>query len=287
MPHRILVCLDSSPHAEGVLRYGVGLAAALDATLAVVHAYQVPFVVESGLAGVPAFNDLDAQARIEAQTRMDELEACFPDATFDVTLVRGTPHRAIAQAVDGVNADLLVMGTHGRTGLPRLVLGSVAERVLRSSVVPVLTLPCRPSPPAFQIERILVPHDFSRRSNHALHIAGGLRGRLGAHLHVVHALPSTAGFWDDDSQRVHYEHALERELRRTVIEELGEDLASVSAPPTSEEGVAATLLAEAATRSSDLIALSASGKNRVERVLLGSVTERVLRSSPVPVLTLP
>ncbi|HTJ26827.1 MAG TPA: universal stress protein [Candidatus Limnocylindria bacterium] len=123
---RILVAVDGSAPSTAAIRYAVRLARATGARLIFCHAVER--------------NDL--QARRDGHDLMDaacdEARAAGLDADLDLTV--GSPVEAILAAADARGAQLIVMGTHGRTGAERLKLGSVAERVVRSARSPVLTV---------------------------------------------------------------------------------------------------------------------------------------------------
>ena len=122
------------------MRAGTELAAQLGATLILVHAFHAePVVDANGLYLSVAERREDARGDLDHA--LSNARAILPSAT--AILVEGEPAEAILGAVAQTRADLLVMGTHGRGGLTRLLLGSVAEKVLRHSPVPVVTISSR------------------------------------------------------------------------------------------------------------------------------------------------
>ena len=141
---RILVPVDFSPHADRGFRYGATLAQRLGATLALLHVVEDPFVTgawnsEIVVANVPELLDnlmADAQRRLA----MLKESAATMGVTADTAVVIGRPAQAIVDHATEGGFDLIVMGTHGRTGLSHAVMGSVAERVLRKAPCPVLTV---------------------------------------------------------------------------------------------------------------------------------------------------
>jgi len=133
----ILVPTDGSDGANAALAEAVGLASAFDAT---VHSlYIVDTTTPQSDAG---YVDLvESFERIGEETTEAAVERAASAGVEGVGAVRtGRPHRAILEYADEVGADLLVMGTHGRTGLERYLLGSVTEKVVRTADVPVLTV---------------------------------------------------------------------------------------------------------------------------------------------------
>ncbi len=129
---RILIPTDFSPTADAALAYAAKLSAKTGAAaLIALHVVSPVYYLEAADLAL-----LLREAREVAQRALDRLRP-VPSRTL---LVNGVPHEAIVETARSVGADLIVMGTHGRSGLQRLVLGSVAENVLRHAPCPVLTL---------------------------------------------------------------------------------------------------------------------------------------------------
>jgi universal stress protein A len=128
---RILVPVDFSPAAGAAFRYASNLGAAFGARLIVLHVISPVYYLE------PAdFASLVHEARLAAEARLSKLRPAPSRALVEV----GIPHDLIVQVAESVGADLIVIGTHGRSGLQRLMLGSVAENVVRHAPCPVLTV---------------------------------------------------------------------------------------------------------------------------------------------------
>lgn len=129
----ILIPTDGSQGATGALEHGIEIASQGDATL---HAL---YVVDARLArSGPLLDTL----RGEGRQAVRDVEVAGTQAGLPVVteIVKGNPHQEILDYVAKHGVDMIVMGTHGRTGLDRAVMGSVAERVVRQSPVPVLTV---------------------------------------------------------------------------------------------------------------------------------------------------
>jgi nucleotide-binding universal stress UspA family protein len=137
---RILVPTDFDEGADGALDLAVDVAKKYGASITLLHAYEVPLYVYSGVPAVPA--DYWTPIRNAASRRLEaavaDLEKRSPGAK--AMLSQGAPWEQILQAAEETKADLIVMGTHGRRGLTHAVLGSVAEKVVRLSPIPVLTV---------------------------------------------------------------------------------------------------------------------------------------------------
>ena len=138
---RILVPHDFSDDAAAALDFAVELAKQLGGELHLLHAYRMPLEIFSPY-GVAIPDSVMPEIREAASRRLKELSAQVKDAGLQVQLHlrEGPPADSIAEAARELGADLIVMGTRGRTGLAHVVLGSVAERTVRSAPCPVLTL---------------------------------------------------------------------------------------------------------------------------------------------------
>jgi universal stress protein A len=141
----ILVANDFSEQADYALEYAAGLASQLDATLHLVHTITVPAM------GVPEIGVAYSAMTIEsmtkhAQAELDKRAAAYRDRVTlaPVRLEVGDARDVIDHVAEAIGADLIVMGTHGRRGIRRVLLGSVAESVVRTAPCPVLTI--RPKP---------------------------------------------------------------------------------------------------------------------------------------------
>lgn len=141
---RILVPVDFSEHAIHAVRLAVDLARTYGSKLTLLHVGVVPHVysTELGLGGAaaPLFTEMSAQVAREQRHRLERVAAEeVPEALTTELIVReGFPPEEVLAQVRSGEHDLVVMGTHGRTGFGRVLLGSVTERVLRECPVPVL-----------------------------------------------------------------------------------------------------------------------------------------------------
>jgi nucleotide-binding universal stress UspA family protein len=130
----IVYSTDFSPASQAALPLATALARDSGATLVIAHAVEPPTVYSAGdfAIGLPMTEERTREA-------LDELAVPDPQVKVERRLLDGEPARALVRLADELNADLIVMGTHGRTGLSRLVMGSVAEGVMRGAHCPVLT----------------------------------------------------------------------------------------------------------------------------------------------------
>jgi nucleotide-binding universal stress UspA family protein len=137
----ILVPTDYSPTSEAALTYAIDLARLVGATVHVLHAYEIPVYGAPDTAFI-APPETMAAIKVAAKKGLDTAIAKFQSGGVPLEghLAEGRAWEAIHDTAAQVGADLIVIGTHGRRGIARALLGSVAEKVVRSSKVPVLTV---------------------------------------------------------------------------------------------------------------------------------------------------
>lgn len=134
-PIRTIICpVDFSETASGALRAAIDLAGQFGASVEVVHVVDIPH------PSTPAIND---GIRDNAKNELESYLHHWPDTDVPLTsaLIEGSPASAIAKHAADAGSDLIVISTHGRSGITRAMLGSVAERLVRMATCPVLTVP--------------------------------------------------------------------------------------------------------------------------------------------------
>jgi nucleotide-binding universal stress UspA family protein len=207
-------------------------------------------------------------------------------------LVRRAPEveRGILEFAESEDVDLVVLGTHGRRGPAHLLIGSTAAEILRRSERAVLVVPSRSERQAGRLRRILAPTDFSASARHAIAHARELAAATGARLELFHVLPSLEVPLPMNPGS--FGGGIVSELEPAARAALDE-LAAAAGPAVEIETevwqgpAAATILNRAAETEADLIVLATHGHTGLDRLLLGSVTEKVARLSRCPVLVLP
>jgi universal stress protein A len=140
---RILVPTDFSPSSMRALDYAATLAGCLDASIDLIHVRQDPLAAKGAWEFyLPESEDVRERMYQEARAKLSAMAASFLDAGVRITIeVRtGSPTDEINAAAVARGSELIVMGTHGRTGLSHLLLGSIAERTLRTAPCPVLAV---------------------------------------------------------------------------------------------------------------------------------------------------
>ncbi|WP_263840517.1 universal stress protein [Salinibacter sp.] len=300
MPHRILVPTDFSPSAEAALAHAVSLADRFGAPLHLLHVVHQTNTDLYGLGTAEAHTDrLREEAEASARAQLAELA---PErASQEVhTAVAQDPDGSVAGAIEEYvldsEIDLVVMGTHGRRGLGRLVLGSVANRLVRREVVPVLTVRRgeNGATPPVAYDNVLAPIDFSDHSKTALRRSKEVASRCGATQHLLFVAETRVQptFSDTGIPGVSVVE-MDPEIVANAEEALDELNASVGGPgvPTAchveAGGVAQTIVDVADAREADLIVMATRGLTGIDRFVLGGNTERVLRTAPCPVLAVP
>ena len=139
--NRILCPVDFSKPSARALEYALALAERLGAQVDVVHAYEPPaYAVADGTIELPPYLQEGLAKRLRERLEQFVKETAAEASKTTVHLAEGVPYLQIVEVAKQQQADLIVIGTHGRTGLSHMMLGSVAERVVRTSEVPVLTV---------------------------------------------------------------------------------------------------------------------------------------------------
>ena len=215
--------------------------------------------------------------------------------SVEIVVRPGDAAKEIRTEAERLPYDLLILGTHGRSGFERLFLGSVTEKMLRSTRVPVLTIPPpvrEPGSPLYKT--ILCPLDFSPASIRALEYALSLAQRADARLILMHVIEDVLS--DAASQAMalanlsvseYYQH-LEKDAATRLKAVLPDDARLWSRP---EERVVKgraydEILKVVADERVDLVVMGVQGKGVVNRLVFGSTTHRVIREASCPVLTL-
>jgi nucleotide-binding universal stress UspA family protein len=291
---RILVPTDFSPCADGALRVAVRLAEALTADLSLLHAV----VLHGDDPYNPARYFSNAEELLErlsreAREQIQKLESHWQDRSLEITpLLRQGIHPApvILETAAEVETDLIVLGTHGRRGPARWLLGSVAEEVVRRASCPVLTVRQQVDPAFEKVETILVPIDFSEDSRRSLRLALNLAEKFGARLALLHLIepvvvPGPYGTMHSlRPVTVDYEA-----LAKSAKEGLEQLVPQGSRVPFQAYAFSGSprvdIVSFAEQLAADLIVLGSRGLTGLERLLLGSTTEQVVRTAQCPVLT--
>jgi nucleotide-binding universal stress UspA family protein len=283
----VLCPVDRSPGAARALAYASALAKAHGAHLHVLE------VIEQVVPAVPiapldfAVSDAVRQATSEDVQKF-AADAAKVGPVEEVRVRVGHVAREILADAEACGADLIVMGTRGRSGFERLALGSVAEKILHAARCPVLVVPPGDQHPADRPFRtILCPTDFSEAGNAAVEYAAFM-GQCGGTslLLLLNVIEWPFGATTGDDAVTRLRESLESEARDR-LSQLG---AGAQAAGLSVQVLAASgqpgreVTAIARARLVDLIVMGVTGRGAIDLALLGSTTQRVVRHAPCPVL---
>jgi len=282
----VLVPTDGSDCANAAIGYAKDLAERYDATMHVLS------VVDSRvLENAPHYESVRDEHREIVEDLAAEVVEDLADTACDVehAVRTAVPHTAIMQYVRERDVDLIAMGTHGRTGVDRYLLGSVTEKVVRLSDVPVLTVPeSDDGAVTYPYEEVLVPTDGSDGALAAVAPAIDLAATYDARLHALSVVDTAAMGFDVRSATIaeSLEDAAQDAVRAVQSRATAASVGPVETAivqDTPSQGIRSYV----DDHDVDLVVMGTRGHTGVERYLLGSVTEKTVRTSSVPVLTVP
>jgi nucleotide-binding universal stress UspA family protein len=298
MFRKLLVPLDRSSLAEQAIGHAASIARESGASIDLVLVHE-PFPF-AGYADLPWDDDTTAEQKY-LDAVAGELES---GAHVSVTkaVLRGAPAEMIIRRAREIGADLIVMTSHGRTGFSRTWLGSVADAVMRKSAVPVFILRADHETTNRRaaergVKRVLVPLDGSALATGVISVATELARAAHASitlLRIVPIVPIVMAYEPTlpvTSLPVVPDEAATQQLLDQAVTEL-ESVArrlheetgiAIDAHAVVAVGAAKAIVEQAEARDIDVIAMSTHGRG-ASRLLLGSVADKVLRSSRVPVL---
>jgi len=284
----ILIPTDDSEGAIAGAKYGIALASRTDAdvhVLSVVEAGGETDDLDDGPLSTLEENAQEATETVAKLTREFDEEL---DVT--TTVERGTPFQSIREYAHRRDIDVIAIGTKGRSGLERVLLGSVTENVLRTVRTPVLAVPPDADVAAIDdvaFDDVLLPTDGSDGAAIAAEWGIALATLLDSMVHSVYSVDTNAfGGARDPSELL---DALERrgEAALETVRERARS-ADVSVSGSIANGAPATVITEYATDNDvDLIVMGTHGRTGIGQWFLGSVTENVVRQTEVPVLCVP
>lgn len=279
----IVVGMDASPEAAEAAVFGLRLAEAVGAPCCFAHAVPEPW---SAIVDVTPPRDLlEFRQALVHSARQDLVlhlrERDAPGQADDVIVRLGRTARVLQQVVDERNADLVVLGGKRHSALARWLGGSTAHNAVRSLSVPVLVTRTPPAAP----RRILVAVDMSAAANPTLATAERLALAFGAQLRAVSVLePFPVSLEGSPALTPEYFALWEEMLKRDVWPLLRHPATETV---VRQGPIIDTLAREAADWHADLLVVGSHGKGWVDRMLIGSVTERLLNDLPTSLLVVP
>ncbi|WP_458208011.1 universal stress protein [Haladaptatus sp. NG-SE-30] len=284
MYENILLPVDGSEAAGDILHHTGEIATVTDATI------HLLFVADTSRDSVTVVENTVVDALVQegadivadARKTLDTL-----GVEYETDVVQGNPAPTIVEYAERYGHDLIVMPTKGREGLARYLRGSVSEKVVRLSSVPVLTARMEPDEQlVFPYENILIPTDGSEAATRAAHHGLELAASLDATVHVLSVVDDTS-FGPD----------IRSTLSKDKLEQVATDSIDDVLTAAKSRGVtdvishiehgkpAEEILASIAPNETHAIVMGTTGRRGVDRILLGSVAEQTVRTAPVPVIT--
>lgn len=292
--NRILCATDFSDYSNQTVTFGTALAREFSATLLICHIVELPF---AAMYGDVQFDPISHQERMAAHARKQLIRL------LDAEGIDWAPLVAIGHAADEITrlvaqekVDLVISATHGNSGLKRLLLGSVTERLMRTLTCPLLIVRDQVSsvgampPRSFQPKKILVGCDFSPDSTLAFQYGLSLAQEFEAELHLVHVIEPPV-YRDilapTDTAERDYQTGIMPQLGRKLTQMVPEEARNWCHPVTTllEGNSDEEINRYAELNDIDLIVLGVRGHGLVENLLVGSTTDRVARRAPCPVLS--
>jgi nucleotide-binding universal stress UspA family protein len=294
----ILCPVDFSDVSHHALEHAVMLARWYGASLSLLHVHRLALPV----AGI-GLSVAEMQPVVLTDHERSQLLAALNDmaqparaggAPVEILLDEGlNVAQTIEERAQSLSVDFITLGTHGRTGFQRLVLGSVAERVLRVARCPVMTVPAReptttPRSPA-ALQRIICPIDFSPASSQAIDYAASLANQADARLTVMHVIEFPTEVMDTPPPDF-------QEYRQRLVAQARERLRQ-SIPDHTRQTCEIDelllvgraykeILRVAQEQFADLIVMGVQGRGAVDLMFFGSTTNHVVRQAACPVLTI-
>jgi nucleotide-binding universal stress UspA family protein len=295
-PETIVCPVEFVDDERAGLESAAALAARVDARLHVIHVLNAPppAPVEVGQRMLP---DLEEQWKAAREAAKGKLERLIIDVTreLDVDAVQeillGVDYKEIVHYASDVDADLIVMEAHGRRKLPEKLIGSVAERVIRLAVCPVLTVP--PADGGFEPRHALIATDLSPYSDLALPLARFLAHDTEATVSLAHVLPPRAkpGMMSETGPPPTMTEGYWEQLRESAEQDLEERADRIGGDSPIEHAIVesgdpgAEIVDLADRKDVDLIVVGTHGHSGLTRLLLGSTAEKIVREADCAVLT--
>jgi nucleotide-binding universal stress UspA family protein len=288
---RIAVGIDFSPESDTAVAHAAMLAGRMRAHLILVHVLPLPAHLIEDSSYDPLFrattlgNDLAARQRVDAGQLLQELAGRCREvgATCEPLLIDDNPSDGLARAAEEVGADLLVLGSHGRSGLQRFLLGSVAERAVRLCRRDALIARGPAGDSTGGYRRVVVGTDFSGHAASALEAALAV-ATPDAEIEVVHCwqTPLLPAGLPIAPLRADIEKNIAEAGARLVARfpDTGRRIKFTAIEASPGDG----LTRRAAELEADLVAVGSHGRRGVKRFLLGSIAELTIRHSPCSIL---
>jgi nucleotide-binding universal stress UspA family protein len=295
MIERIIVPVDGSALSEQALPFGTLMARTYGCPIELTHVVELPMYVTIA----------DPSAIVSPEAVEDYLTSLADripaGLTTKTTILSGRPAAELLALAENAPHTMIVMATHGRGGMPRALLGSIADKVVRGATMPVGLVRANDTSPRLpdQFQRICMPLDGSELSEQALRMGIDLSSRCGATLSLLRVVEPVwvtpyagdmYGAMSMDPQLVEELMSEMDEDARSSLAELSRTVSESDVPVewTVSQGRAVTeILRHAKETAADLILTTTHGRGGLSRLFLGSVTTGLIHQSPVPLIVIP
>jgi nucleotide-binding universal stress UspA family protein len=299
---KIIWATDGSKESEEALNYARFFAQRFNSEIIGVHVIEMPerliydYVTDpkSEHYGWLKKAEGDFAARLAATA--DDLSG--QGLNFRGEILKGEPYKEIVRFAHNEKASLIVLGKRGLGLIDRMLVGSTTLRVLRESSIPVLAVRKRDGKSEVNIRNILVPLDIDEKVDSAINYAIDLGERIDANISVMYVFKLSIYDYSDygihssvmellleDSSK-ELEKRIEEIKARRGTQKKGVKELEISTAMTQKLNPAVAIVEYASTKNIDLIVINSHGRKGVKRLILGSVTEKVVQESPCAVLTL-
>lgn len=298
MVTRIVVPVDFSHGSLKAIPYALAISRQFNADLHFVH------VVERGENPLSTRWVMPPESRADFKKqlyrRLETLASKYTGEAdrFTVHVPFGArPYKELCRVARQLNADLIVIATHGFAGYKHAFLGSTAERIIQFSPCPVLVVRRRLSKafrrngdaaPGFRARRIIIPIDFSTCSQTAFDLGTALASDFGADVILLHAADTARPMGDPTiatAAATLIKHSEDEALKR--LQEMARETKLCGSVEIARGSPCVAICNAASMEDADLIVISTHGRSGLKHVLLGSVAERVVRYANCPVLVIP
>ncbi len=285
MYESVLIPTDGSDGTAAAVREGIELAHRYGATIHALSVIELAYTEES-VADAGVWESVFATRKKECEAAVEAVDEAVASADHELsvttTIRQGYPATEIIAYADQHDVDCIVMGTHGRTGVRRYLLGSVTSSVVRRSTRPVMTVQLTDPPAPASHDAILIATDGSAGSQSAVAEAIDLARQYDATLHILSVVETKF------ATRAPIRSALETEANEAITAVVEQTPADLDTETHCFTGVVHEAIAETiANTDAGLLVLGTHGRRGLDRLLLGSVAERMIRTADIPVLIVP
>ena len=281
--HNVLIATDFSHHSSAALNYGLSFAHRYSAHAEIVYVLPTDEFALAGPEALTAAKDAARRDVLELKTRLRSSQPFEEDVDYRISMLEGSAADCLLQWAREKRIDLIVVGTHGRGGLGKIILGSVAEKVFRHSSVPVLTIGPHIHPPREigAARCILAPCDLTPRSHPAVRFACALAKEHNSQLTVLHVIDRANEGMKLDPERI------KQGIRGELAQIVGKYAEGVEVRYRIDCGkIASTILATATEIDTDLIVLGVRPSSGLLDRFMWPIAYELVREAGCPVLTI-